>query len=224
VVLGAYLLNIETVPYYWVSDIDELSDLGPEVGVSGYIEDIHRALSKIGAKIPENKDYPEALLPFLGREVVETTLGEVRSRKDPIFVKPTVHKEFTGFVWGGCFDQASRMRVVTLSDETRVLTCAPLRMVSEYRAFVLDGEILDVRLYKGDWSKAPSRRTLEGALEALGPYHRAFCFDWAVLDTGETVLIEVNEGYSFGHYGLRADLYVKMLSARWEEMARGNNT
>lgn len=217
--LGAYLLNIEVQPFYWLDDVSEMTDLGPEVGVSGYISDIHAALRRIGRPVPSNIDYPTSLQPFLGRTIQETTLGRVRSMSEAIFVKPMEHKAFTGFVWRGCFDQESRLRVITLSDDTPVYTSTPVNILSEYRAFVLDGEILDVRRYKGDWSKVPCRDTIEGALRVLGAYRRAFCFDWAVLEGGETVLVEMNEGYSFGHYGLKPDLYVRMLSARWEEMS-----
>lgn len=217
--LGAYLLNIEFQPFYWLDDVSEMTDLSPEVGVSGYISDIQAALRRIGASVPPNVDYPASLKPFLGRSVQETTLGRVRSMSESIFVKPMEHKAFTGFVWRGCFDQESRLRVITLSDDTPVYTSEPIHILSEYRAFVLDGEILDVRRYKGDWSKAPCRDTIAGALRALGAHHKAFCFDWAVLESGETVLVEMNEGYSFGHYGLKPELYVRMLSARWEEMS-----
>jgi len=58
----------------------------------------------------------------------------------------------------------SRSRIVTLPDSIEVLTCQPLDMLSEYRAMILQGEILDVRRYKGDWSLAPDRDTVESAV------------------------------------------------------------
>jgi len=48
----------------------------------------------------------------------------------------------------------------------------------------------------------------------------AYCLDWGVLQDGRTVLVEMNEGYAFGHYGLNPISYARMLSARWFEMTK----
>lgn len=42
--------------------------------------------------------------------------------------------------------------------------------------------------------------------------------DFGVTDKGETVLIEVNDGFSIGLYGLFHIDYAKLLSARWAEL------
>ncbi len=46
-------------------------------------------------------------------------------------MKPMEHKAFTGFVWRGCFDQESRLRVITLSDDTPVYTSTPVNILSD---------------------------------------------------------------------------------------------
>ncbi len=217
---GFWAINVETEPFESAGAIDGMSDLGPDVGVAGYIGDVWRALRKLGRDIPPPLDYPEPLAPYLGRRVWQSTLGAVRDEAGPVFVKPIVQKAFTGFVWVG--DQASRMRVVTIHDETPVLCSDPLDLVAEHRAFVLDGEILDVRRYRGDWGKAPARNVVEAAAAAMkGSAPRAYCTDWGVTAEGSTVLVEANEGYAFGHYGLHPVLYARMLSARWHELVTG---
>ena len=35
---------------------------------------------------------------------------------------------------------------------------------------------------------------------------------------GRTLLIEINDGYALGNYGLQEILYAKLLSARWAEL------
>ena len=45
-----------------------------------------------------------------------------------------------------------------------------------------------------------------------------FAMDFGVTDDGRTLLIEVNDGYSLGTYGLEATLYARLLSARWAEL------
>jgi hypothetical protein len=42
-----------------------------------------------------------------------------------------------------------------------------------------------------------------------------------VTDTGRTLLIETNDGYSLGHGGLVADVYAQLLRARWTELTSG---
>lgn len=37
-------------------------------------------------------------------------------------------------------------------------------------------------------------------------------------DDGRTLLVEVNDGYALGCYGLQHNLYAKLLAARWAEL------
>ena len=45
-----------------------------------------------------------------------------------------------------------------------------------------------------------------------------YAIDFGLTDKGETLLIEVNDGYSLGCYGLVYLDYAKLLSARWAEL------
>ncbi len=45
-----------------------------------------------------------------------------------------------------------------------------------------------------------------------------YAIDFGVTDKGQTILIEVNDGYALGSYGLFYLDYVKLLSARWAEL------
>lgn len=214
---GFWTMGVETAPFFWVDDIDALEDLGPTVGVAGYIGDVHRGLEKLGKAIPPNVDYPVELTEFLGRFIRVGTLGEVRASIHPLFVKPCAHKAFSGFVWRP--DHESRMRVVTHDSDTPVFIADPIELVAEYRSCVLYEKVIDCRLYKGDWSKAPNRDVVDAAVRAMrktGPH--AYCLDWGVTSEGKTVLVEMNEGYAFGHYGLHPVSYARMLSARWHQM------
>jgi hypothetical protein len=219
--VGFTTLGIEVAPFYWVDDLLRLEDLGPEVGIVGYLGDVHAGLLKLGRPIPDPDDYPSPLQPFLGRRVWRGTLSDVRASIDPIFVKPLEHKAFTGFCWGGQADAASRRRIVTHDDDTPVWLSEPVEMVAEYRCMVLYRQIIGCRLYKGDWSKAPNRETVEAAVAAMGKKApKAYLLDFAVLADGRTVLVEFNHAFSFGHYGLPPVSYARMLSARWYELAK----
>jgi len=224
---GFHTLGVETAAYEWVDDIDGFSDLSPEIGISGYIGDVWRALKKLGLPTPEPMDYPVALLNYLGRRVERSTLGNVRGLVDPVFVKPVEHKVFSGFVWKGCGDPESRRRIVTVHDDTPVWISDPVEFWSEYRVFVLREEIVGVKHYKGDPFFALNRGVVEGAVGRMkGICPAAYALDFGVKrgDEHQTLLVEANDGFALGHYGLSPVLYVRMLSARWHELTSGCGT
>lgn len=216
---GFRQLNVEVQPYYWIDDIDGFEDLGPEVGVFGYIDDGRRALTKLGIKFPEAMYYPEPLKEFLGRKIEKTTLGEVRNSVEHCFVKPVSIKEFKGFVWRA--DEYSRRQCITIDDDLPVWKSEIVDFLSEYRCFILRDELINVKGYKGDWSRVTSGHVIYAAIEKMkGKSPIAYCLDWGVDFYGKTLLVEGNDAFSFGGYGLDCVTYVRMLSARWNEMAK----
>lgn len=216
---GFRQLGVEVAPFTWIDDVDEvMHDLGPEVGLAGYIGDVWRALKKLGRPTPAPVDYPVELLDYLGRVVRQTTLGKVRGSTARTFVKPVEHKLFTGFVYNG--DGDSRMRLVTLPDEVPVWVSDVIDFRSEHRVFVLKGEIVDVRRYKGDWALAPHRGVIEQAVCAWKSKPAACALDFGVMSGHWTGLVEANDGFALGGYGIASVDYAKMLSARWHELVR----
>lgn len=212
--------GVETGIFEWIDDIDEMCDLGPYVGVAGYIGDVHRALKRLGRPIPVNVDYPNWLRHTLGRNIRRGYLGDVRASMDPVFIKPVQHKEFTGMVWEGRAED--RRKIVTQPDDVEVWISELVNFRAEYRSYILNNMVIDVRFYKGDWSLAPNRSIVEDAAALLALKReapRAYCLDWGIDRHGRTLLVEMNEGYAMGHYGLNPVLYSRMLSARWYEMA-----
>lgn len=212
--------GVEVASFEWVDDINNMGDLGPTVGVSGYIGDVHRALQVLGRTIPESLDYPSPLRTFLGRTIRRGYLGDVRSSSTRVFVKSVGQKEFTGFVWSN--SPEDRRRIVTHADDVEVWISDLVNFRAEFRSFVLNNVILDVRRYKGDWSLAPNRKVLENAVSLMALVKEApaaYSLDWGVTDEGRTLLVEMNDGFALGHYGLNPVLYARMLSARWYELA-----
>ncbi|WP_400190941.1 ATP-grasp domain-containing protein [Hymenobacter sp. B81] len=102
--------------------------------------------------------------------------------------------------------------------DTAVWCASPVLFVAEWRCFVRYGQILDLRLYRGDWSKAPNRQTIEQAVAAYAEAPTGYALDFGLTDAGATVVVEANEGYSIGAYGLAPVLYAKLLSARWAQL------
>lgn len=215
-------LGIKVIPFYGFGDIETDVDCSPSALVFGYIGDVTKALAKMGAKPPPVVDYPKCLEGFLGRVIWQGTLADIRNRNHPgVFVKPTTQKLFTGFLWQGTHEH--RLRIATYDDETPCWFSDPVEFVSEYRCYVLDGQILSVCRYRGDWSVAPSKVVVEGAVKAYalsGEAPRGYAMDFGVTDQGKTLLVEVNDGFALGNYGLVDIAYARLIEARWEELTQ----
>lgn len=215
---GFKQLGIDIAAFEGFGDIDTLDDLGHEVGIVGYVGDIWAALKKLGLSPPLSINYPEELERFLGRNIKRTTLGEIRRSIEQVFIKPVSDKLFTGFVWRS--NKGDQLRAALLPDETELWVSDRIEFESEYRCFVKDGELIGVRHYKGDWAKVPERHIVESAISTYTSGSRGYTLDFGVTNDGRTLLVEVNDAYALGHYGLPSVLYAQLLEARWEELTR----
>ncbi|MFC9966633.1 ATP-grasp domain-containing protein [Nocardia ignorata] len=198
--------------------------LGLETFVAGDMPAMHGAMRQLGIPIPLPDDYPEVLGSFLGRKVWTSTLGQVErtmesSSTAAVFVKPADRrKNFTGTVcysehdfgaWGG----ASRHQRVRCSE---VVT-----WVSEFRVYVIGGQVVATDHYAGDDSAQLDMNVVHAAVDV---YHRsgtapsAYAIDFGVLTNGDTALVEVNDGYALGAYRITADHYTELVMARWREL------
>jgi len=217
-IIGLNDIGMKIVPFYGFGDIETDVNCGPEALVSGYIGDIKTAIHKLGLPQPEPLDYPDELKPFYGRNIWKGTLDDTRKwplSRGPVFVKPVEQKLFTGFVWHGT--GKNRLTVATIDDDTSVFMSEVVEFIAEFRCYILDGKILDVKRYKGSYSVGPAQNIVEGAVAAFkGP--RAFAIDFGVTADGKTLVVEVNDGFALGNYGLHAIGYARMLEARWEEL------
>ena len=108
--------------------------------------------------------------------------------------------------------------MATYPDETPVWLSETVDFVSEHRAFCMDGRIVDVRRYCGDWSIAPDRKIVEDALSSWKSAPKAFALDFGATSDGKTLLVEANDATALGHYGLNTEAYSQMIEARWLEL------
>ena len=191
--------------------------LSPDTIVVGNIGTVWRALKKLGVPQPPYLLTPYYLKPFLGRDEWMSTLGGVRSLAQvPVFIKPLERgKTFTGHVVGAFRDL---IETAPLPDDLSVLAQTPVEFSSEWWVFVLKGEVLGVGHYHGDpllFSDSSVIRTMLGAYTASPT---AYTLDAGVTHDGQTLLVELNDGYALGAYGLPTHHYVRLLEARWDEL------
>lgn len=217
---GLSMTGVKIVPFYGFGDInaENMPDIGVKAMLCGNIGDVWEALKIMGLPRPKEIDYPKHLQKHMYRTVKHTTLGEVTRGVRTCFVKPVQQKLFTGLVWSPD-DPIARLNVAIYPLDTPVLVTNVLDFVSEYRCFVRDDELVGVKHYKGDWSKPLNREVVEDAVHhgRRKGMPWAYAIDMGVLSTGETALVEVNEGYALGSYGLTSIVYARMLETRWEQ-------
>lgn len=210
---GFHEMGFETRFFKKFSD---LQDANREDVVCGYVGTVKRRLRSLGIAI-EDVDYPEELTNFLGRKVWSSTINEINNSPElwPVFIKSKEGKVVTGTVIRSPKDLIG----CGIPGENFPVYCStPIDIVTEWRSFVRYGEILDVRHYRGDWTKFLDPEVVRQAVKDYTSAPAGCSMDFALTSDGKTVLIEVNDGYSLGAYGLFYIDYAKLLSARWAEL------
>lgn len=207
-------LGIQCVPF----SSNDVLDQGrrEDVVVGGLLVTGH-ALAMRGVK-PPSIDYPKSLSRFLGRRVWTTTVGKIELQDLPLFIKPLEEKELPGTV---AQDMTDLGDYLARGEGYPVLCSEPVRFVSERRFFIRYGELADVRHYCGDPGIQCDDVVASDIIEtyAADPNEPAGCsIDLGVTDDGRTLLVEVNDGYALGCYGVDCVAYALLLAARWAEL------
>ena len=197
-------------------DEKELEGCRPDDLVVGGVSLTNRIMASYGITIPEY-DYPEELTDYLGRRIWTDTLDSVLSRPEswPVFVKPVKDKVFVGFVLQ---TEKDIPRLRHAGKEEPVLCSEPVEFRTEWRAFVRYGVIWDVRPYRGDWHAHYDSDVLDNAVRAYTGAPAGYAMDFGLTEDGRTLLVEINDGFALGSYGLDPIQYAKLLSARWAEL------
>jgi hypothetical protein len=198
--------------------------LSQEVFIAGDMDAMHGAMSQLGIEVPLPDDYPDSLGSFLHRRVWKESLGDVWHRVaseagPPVFAKPaTRRKSFTGRVFESPGDFA---HVGAVSRSQEVWCSEIVAWQAEHRVYVIDGDVAGIDFYAGDRGVDLDLATVRSALRAYGDSGRAPCaygIDFGVLASGETALVEANDGYALGAYGIEARPYAELVLRRWHEL------
>jgi hypothetical protein len=191
----------------------------------GSVPFVRSALRQLGHSLPLHTPYPAALQDLLYRTVER--LPALRDAKAilrngrRVFTKPAGWKRFTGFV--AEFEDDIRFNGASGSQAVWVST--PVTFVSEWRGYVVDGKLLELRFadHGGDRAAVPDLQVITDALTRIGTgpeIPAGYVIDFGVLDTGATALIEMNDGFSFGAYdGVSPETYWAVTVSRWRQLA-----
>lgn len=211
---GFTALGIECIPF---SNVDELDYARREDVVVGGLFVCEHALARLG-KVPPTINYPESLHFALGRNVWESTVGELSADLLPLFVKPAKEKDLPGIV---AASEQDLEPYLAKSHDCKVFCSEPEVFRSEWRCFIRYGKLIGIRHYNGQADCEPDQCTIEHIVRACADdthLPAGFSVDLGVTENGRTLLIEANDGYALGCYGLSAKEYALLLSARWAEL------
>lgn len=193
----------------------------PECLIFGGVPVVRDYLTRLGCP-PPDLDYPKSLQPFMGRQVELTTLGDIRRRYNesgpPVFVKPLRQKLFHG-------QEVSRFRDLIptshLDAATPVYCVELVEFVSEWRVYCRDDQVVGIGHYRGDPLLFPDKDEIREALASFKMEEgrpRACSLDFGVVRGGETLLVEANDMFALGSYGLDPRLYSELIEHRWTQL------
>ena len=89
---------------------------------------------------------------------------------------------------------------------------------AEYRLFIHRKRVIGCRFYNGDFRLAPDFSVADRFLQLYQAQPIAFSLDLGITDKRETLVVEINDAFSLGAYGLGSIPYARMVTDRWEEM------
>lgn len=166
---------------------------------------------------------------FLKRDCEVKTVDWILNENKtwPIFAKPYMSiKAFTGTVLLNDFDAHC-----VLNQVNRRLECLTQEVVdpiiSEWRCYINRGSIVALKHYLGDSLTFPDQKFVIDCFQYAQKHLKniSYTLDFGVGEIDgdvETFLIEPNDGWAIGCYGLDPMDYVKFCKDRWWEIQQNN--
>lgn len=218
-------MGAEIVPYH---TIDEIYDLVIKDDiVLDYIDQCKAIFNKFGV-MPNIPDYPKEMESFLGRKIWTDTIDSISNHEEKwsagYFVKPKRDKAFTGKIISSISDLIG---CGNHSENYEVLCSEPIDIVAEWRGFILYDKLVDLRPYglllnnNPGWMYQYDAKVVEDMMKAFVNWENrpsACSMDICVTKEGKTLLVEFNDTYALGCYGLPSIYYAKLISARWSQL------
>jgi hypothetical protein len=192
--------------------------------VSGVNNTIKR-LKDLGIEPPNALNIPEELnkYHFLNRKVRKITFEKFKKEVEddwitfPVFIKPDGYAK--QFVAGPVSKKENALHFFKdVCDECTLILSDVIDIVSEYRCYIVNKELVGIKHYLGDVRVFPNIKVIDEAISKYETQPVAYSLDFGITNKGVTVLIEANDAWSLGNYGLNNDVYAGMLAKRWHQL------
>lgn len=212
--VGFSLRGEEIIEYL---DIEEILPLKKDNIVVDYIGGMYSLFDYMDIEHPEY-DYPEELNAFYGRKIKPGVMADIFNDDGTIknvFIKPRLEtKIFTGKV----IKKQADLIGINVDMNYPIWISEVVEIVAEWRAFIIDKEIIGIQKYKGKYGVVYDYDVVEKAVKAWDNSPAAYVLDIGLTKSGETVVVEINDGFSVGFYGLEPCKAAMFLERRWKEL------
>lgn len=188
--------------------------------VIGSIDAMTKLFKRI-KKLPEPIDFPKEI--FINPEIIKRkikiiplkdAMEEFKENENPVFIKPVQTKLFDGIP----VTKIHHLNYLRYLENPDVYVSEMIDIVSEHRAYIYKDEVKYCCSYSGDFRKNPDYTYIEKIMELYKSSPIAYTIDVAVLKDGSTELIEVNDMWAIGSYGLYCMDYAEMLFERYKQI------
>ncbi len=185
------------------------------VGTVEFMNYIFNYVGKTNFRLPYNSN----------RESRVMTLNEafkLFEKGERNFIKPYNIKEFhTGTI----LDDLNISYFSGIDKETKVFVYEPFKyeILSEWRLYIYRGEIEDSHNYSGDFKISPCYDYAKYVINKFckkNNFPVAYTIDIGILSNNENVVIEFNDMWAIGNYGMSNFKYFKLLRERYFEIMR----
>lgn len=191
----------------------------------GSMDGMRAIFKKIG-KLPNPIDYPESLQKhvYVNTFKLSEAINIYKTNKLPYFIKPVATKLFDGILISKDDDLAYFNRF--LESDPDVYLRNKLNILNEWRAYIYNGKMIDCRCYSGDFRMGqPNFYYIDEIIRDYTDQPIAYTIDVAVTDQFITddyknEIIEINDFWAIGNYGVEPQIYAEMLRDRYFEIVK----
>ncbi len=205
---------------YILSTIQDLNKITfIELGIPvGSLEFVAKVMELSGYK----KDINHIIVPdrlrtplFLQREISfgdKNQIQRILQTTDEVFVKEAIKIK-------GCTGIITNRTINQLEEGTLYFISSIIDIKSEWRVFVYKDQIMDIRLYSGDWYDQFDADFIRLAVSSYTNSPPAYTLDIAKLSNGKSAVIEAHNFIACGLYGFENHRVLRQMIARsynWE--------
>lgn len=223
---GAYHTGDEVILF---DDIMEVP-ASNRIMVVASVEDTAFWFERMGIKEPKAISIIDHFKQYVNRELDMMPLHLfIRHVETPVFVKP--YYKVKGFDSGVIQKWSSKEMLLGNLDPTMmVMTSSLIDIKSEYRIYIIkDKGILGMQHYHGDSMIYPDNEYIADIVSysmTIPSMPSAYTIDIAVHQIGDnrmTEIIECQDAWSIGSYGLPGPTYLQFLKKRWLQLILNKN-
>lgn len=215
---GFEYLGYEAIPITMekmlAGDLDNLAKIYPVVGSIDFMTRLFGRLNKT----PEPIDFPEDIKQFINRKLIRTNLRfAIELEALDVFIKPVHTKLFDGVL---ITDKSHYNFLKSYPPSLDIWLCDKVDITSEHRIYVHNGEMVYGCCYSGDFKISPDYFYVAKLIASYGNAPKAYTIDIAILKNGTNTVVEFNDFWAIGGYGIAPWDYANMLKDRYFEIIK----